>query len=215
MLDKSAPRQGSSGRQTAGSGSTPCRTDGVRLGLTSQRLKTRSLTKQSITQTVWALLTNLPSCLTQPALLMRVLVYSSTHNLECALHFTIGINLRFVVFLPNWPFPPPHLPTSFLPPFLFLRRSLWRVYSGSRGSAGPGRPLSCSTGFVITISLRMTVSGVEAPFHPGLVGKTLAKFPAWVAIISLCLQFTILYLVAWQRRGMFCWSNNTYGIFTL
>lgn len=61
----------------------------------------------------------------------------------------------------------------------------------------------------------MTVSGVEAPFHPGLVGKTLAKFPAWVAIISLCLQFTILYLVAWQRRGMFCWRNNMSGIFTL
>lgn len=101
MLDKSAPRQGSSGRQTAGSGSTSCRTDGVRLGLTSQRLKTRSLTKQSITQTVWALLTNLPSCLTQPALLMRVLEYSSTHNLECALHFTIVLNLRFVVSLPN------------------------------------------------------------------------------------------------------------------
>lgn len=60
MLDKSALRQGSSGRQTAGSGSTPCRTDGVRLGLTSQRLKTRSLSKQSITRAVWALLTNLP-----------------------------------------------------------------------------------------------------------------------------------------------------------
>lgn len=222
MLDKSALRQGSSGRQTAGSGSTPCRTDGVRLGLTSQRLKTRSLTKQSITQTVWALLTNLPSCLTQPALLMRVPVYSST--LQSGVCFTFHnwnksqICCVFCLTDPSLPLPPPspllshlHHPASLPPsPQVAVVGLFW-----SSGSVGPGRPLSCSTGFVITISLRMTVSGVEAPFHPGLVGKTLAKFPAWVAIISLCLQFTILYLVAWQRRGMFCWSNNMSGIFTL
>lgn len=41
-----------------------------------------------------------------------------------------------------------------------------------------GGPLSCSAVLVITISLRMTVSRVEAPFHQGLVGKTLAKFCA-------------------------------------
>lgn len=33
--------------------------------------------------------------------------------------------------------------------------------------------------------------------------------------LSSCLQFTILYLVAWQRLGAFCWSNNRSGIFTL
>lgn len=33
--------------------------------------------------------------------------------------------------------------------------------------------------------------------------------------LSSCLQFTILYLVAWQRLGTFCWSNNRSGIFTL
>lgn len=96
MLDKSALRRGSSGRQTAGSGSTPGRTDGVRLGLTSQRLKTRSLTKQSITQAVWALLTNLPYCLHTAVLLMRVPVYN-TLNMECVLHITIEINLGFLV----------------------------------------------------------------------------------------------------------------------
>lgn len=44
--------------------------------------------------------------------------------------------------------------------------------------AGLAEPLSCSAVLVITISLRTTVFGVEAPFQLGLVGEVFAKFGA-------------------------------------
>lgn len=153
MLDKSALRRGSSGRQTAGSGSTPGRTDGVRLGLTSQRLKTRSLTKQSITQAVWALLTNLPSCLPHSRCYWWGSQCTAHSNMECVLHFTIEINLRFVVLMPTWTSlllyrPPPPPPTaSFLPPLLPpLCRLLQQVYSGSWAPWAPAGPSAVPLG---------------------------------------------------------------------
>lgn len=227
MLDKSALRRGSSGRQTAGSGSTPGRTDGVRLGLTSQRLKTRSLTKQSITQAVWALLTNLPSCLPHSRRYWWGSQCTAHSNLECVLHFTIEINLWFLVFLPTW--------TSLLLYIIFLSPS-----SSSSSSLPPLLPLSllsagCCSRFILVVGLR---GPRQAPqLFRWVCNYHFIKndsFGGWSTIssgsrgegacqissvsgnyLSSCLQFTILYLVAWQRLGTFCWSNNRSGIFTL
>lgn len=88
------------------------------------------------------------------------------------------------------------LTPSFLPAFLSAGSAAAGLFWYS-GSAGPGRPLSCSAGFVITNSLRMTVSGVEAPFHPGLVGEDACQISSVSGnYLSPRLQFTILYLVA-------------------
>lgn len=224
MLDKSALRRGSSGRQTAGSGSTPGRTDGVRLGLTSQRLKTRSLTKQSITQTVWALLTNLPSCLPHSRRYWWGSHCPTHSNMECVLHFTIEINLRFVVLMPTWTSLPPISSFSPPPPPLtspFLPLSLLSAGCCSRfilvvGFRGPRQAPQlvrwvCNYHFIKNDSF-----GGWSTISSGSRGEGACQISSVSGnYLSSCLQFTILYLVAWQRLGTFCWSNNRSEIFTL
>lgn len=227
MLDKSALRRGSSRRQTAGSGSTPGRTDGVRLGLTSQRLKTRSLTKQSITQAVWALLTNLPSCLPHSRRYWWGSQCTAHSNLECVLHFTIEINLRFLVvsaYLNLSPalnrLPLPH-PLSLPPPPSCLPLSLLSAGCCSRfilvvGLRGPRQAPQlfrwvCNYHFIKNDSF-----GGWSTISSGSRGEGACQISSVSGnYLSSCLQFTILYLVAWQRLGTFCWSNNRSGIFTL
>jgi len=176
MLDKSALRWGSSGRQTAGSGSTPGRTDGVRLGLTSQRLKTRSVTKQSITQAVWALLTNLPSCLPHSRCYWWGSQCTAYSNLECVLLFTIQINLRFLVVAPSWTTLLLYIVSLCL--FLPSHNPFPASLHFSLFSAG------CCSRFILVVGLR---GPRQAPqlFRWVCMGKALAKFPVWVAIIFL------------------------------
>lgn len=227
MLDKSALRQGSSGRQTAGSGSTPCRTDGVRLGLTSQRLKTRSLTKQSITQAVWALLTNLPSCLPHSRRYWWGSQCTAAHSsLESVLHFTIEINPRFSVFLPTWtpprarcrlPLPPPLLPPSCLASSLSVFSagccSRFILVLGLRGPRQAPQLFRwvCNYQFIKNDSF-----GGWSTVSSGSRGEGACQISSVSGnYLSPRLQFTILYLVAWQWLRTICWSYNICGIFTL
>lgn len=171
---------------------------------------------------MWALLTNRPACITQPVLLMRVLVYSSTLQPgEC---FTFcnwnksqicAVSAYLTLSHPSF-LPPPF---SFLPPFFSLSLS-----------AG-----FCCCRFILVVGLH---GPRQAPqlFH-WVCNYHFIKndsFGGWSTISSRsrgegacqistvsgnylysCLQFTILYLVAWQWLGTFCWSNNMSGIFTL
>lgn len=214
MLDKSALRRGSSGRQTAGSSSTPGRTDGVRLGLTSQRLKTRSLTKQSITQTVWALLTNLPSRFPHCWRYWWGSQCTAHSNLECVLHFTIEITLRFLVLPPTWASLLLYivfLPSLLLPATLPLSFSLFSAGCCSRfilvvGLCGPRQAPQlfrwvCNYHFIKNDSFGgwSTISSESRGEGACQISSVSGNY------LSSCLQFTILYLVAWQRLGTFCW----------
>ena len=144
------------------------RTDGVRLGPTSQRLKTCSLRRQSIT-IVRPVILNKPAhpsppphpcpCnSTEPQRPHRQMCFSAnltsvfTRREEWS---SISLHRMGVTFRPHSPF------CSSLSLTLSLFFCL--VYPHPYPHL-PG-PLSCSEALVITISLRMTVSGAKAPFH--------------------------------------------------
>ena len=161
----------------------------------------------------------LPS--TQPALLMRVPVYSTLqpgvcitfHNWNKSLILGVSayLNLSPALY---------HLSLALLllpaPPLSHLSAGCCSRFILVVGLRGPRQAPQlfrwvCNYHFIKNDSF-----GGWSTISSGSRGEGACQISSVSGnYLSSCLQFTILYLVAWQRLGTFCWSNNRSGIFTL